>query len=189
MSVDPTLFHSLSTSLSLPAVALVTHLLAATQSQAEAALSNITGFLGENQKIMADIDSLLARLSDVHASIALVGLKPCISHLNPFLPHHQINSPVRLSSEQAANSSVPYLSLQPPPGRQLEGGVQFEDLDLYLWPSAQYKTPSLIFYAGPVRFPDKQNGTQPENREVSPNSRKWSYFINLSLSGCGVGHF
>ena len=78
----------------------------------------------------------------------------------------QINSPVRLSSEPAASEEVPYLSLQPPPGRQLEGVVQFEDLDLYMWPSARYQTPSLLFYAGPIRFPEQQNGTEPDTREV-----------------------
>ena len=84
------------------------------------------------------------------------------------LPYHtnvQINSPVRLASDQSSDS-VPYLSLQPPPGRQLEGVVQFEDFDLYLWPSAQYQTPALLFYAGPVRFPDQQNGTESQTREV-----------------------
>ena len=50
----------------------MSRLLAATQRQADAAISNVTGFLSENEKIVADIDSLIAQLSDVHASIALV---------------------------------------------------------------------------------------------------------------------
>ena len=83
--------------------------------------------------------------------------------LSPLSP--QVNSPVRLSSDADSNA-VPYLSLQPPPGQQLGGVAQFEDLDLYLWPSAQYQTPSLLFYAGPVRFPDQDNGTQPNTTEV-----------------------
>lgn len=81
----------------------------------------------------------------------------------PSLP--QVNSPVRLASDPASDA-VPYLSLQPPLSRQLEGVVQFEDLDLYLWPSAQYQTPALLFYAGPVRFPGQQSTTEPRGREV-----------------------
>jgi hypothetical protein len=121
--------------------------LTATQTQAQAFQLNVTSFIAENDRIVKDIDSLIARLSSVHTSIAM------------------INSPVRLSSEPAASEEVPYLSLQPPPGRQLEGVVQFEDLDLYMWPSARYQTPSLLFYAGPVRFPEQQNGTEPDTRE------------------------
>lgn len=138
---------------------------------------------------MADIDSLIARLTDVHASIALVSNYSAIILFNLFLCCLQINSPVRLSSA-AADVSIPYLSLQPPPGRQLDGGVQFEDLDLYMWPSAQYKTPSLIFYAGPVRFTDQQNETKPETREVSRIHPMFSHFsTSLAVSTrmwCGL---
>ena len=138
---------------------------------------------------MANIDSLIARLTDVHASIALVSNYSTTILFNLFPCCLQINSPVRLSSA-AADVSTPYLSLQPPPGRQLDGGVQFEDLDLYMWPSAQYKTPSLIFYAGPVRFTDQQIETEAETREVSRIHPMLSHFsTSLAVSTrmwCGL---
>ena len=58
---------------SLCVVPLVSRLLSATSNQAQAALSNVTSFLADNNRIVRDIDSLIARLSSVHSSIALVG--------------------------------------------------------------------------------------------------------------------
>ena len=55
-------------------VPLISRLLMATEVQAKAAIANISGFLSENERILADIDSLISQLSDVHASISLVRL-------------------------------------------------------------------------------------------------------------------
>ena len=98
----------------------------------------------------------------------------------------KINSPIRLSSEPslAVNNTLPYLSLQPPPGRQLGDAVQFEDFDLYMWPSAQYQTPNLLFYAGPVRFPDQQNRTQPETQEVYTYIMYQCIYMYVYVSAC-----
>lgn len=69
------IYYTTSSNLSILShnvVPLVVRLLEATESQAQAALSNITSFLNKNERILRDIDSLIARLSDVHASVALV---------------------------------------------------------------------------------------------------------------------
>lgn len=69
-----------------PSVPLVSRLLTATRSQAEAALFNVSDFIAENDRILKDIDSLISRLSTVHASIGLVSPPSMINsfHLTPF---------------------------------------------------------------------------------------------------------
>lgn len=43
-----------------------------------------------------------------------------------------------------------YISLQPPPARAINDTIQFESIDLYLWTGPDFRTPSVLFYSGPV---------------------------------------
>ena len=45
---------------------------------------------------------------------------------------------------------MPYLSLQPPPGRTINDSIQFESMDLYFWTDSGFRLPSMLFYAGPI---------------------------------------
>ena len=58
-----------------------------------------------------------------------------------------------------------YISLQPPPGRAVKESIQFESLNLYLWTSADFVLPAILFYAGPIY----QEGTDDIN-EQPPNT-------------------
>ena len=48
-----------------------------------------------------------------------------------------------------------YLSLQPPPEQVIQDGIQFESIELYLWSSAAFDPPSILFYAGPIYHEDE----------------------------------
>ena len=50
---------------------------------------------------------------------------------------------------------MPYISLQPPPGRRLGDEIVFEALDMYFLPSLLYSPPALLFYAGPILPPSQ----------------------------------
>lgn len=43
-----------------------------------------------------------------------------------------------------------FLSLQPPLDRPLNDTIQFESIDLYFWTGPQFRTPSILFYLGPL---------------------------------------
>ena len=92
--------------------------------------SDLGSIMKENNDILLEIDSLLDSISDTHDLVK------------------KINSPVNL---QPSSSQSPYISLQPPPGTtNSTQGIQFQSLDLYLFPAAGYSPPSLLFYAGPI---------------------------------------
>lgn len=93
--------------------------------------SDLDSIMRENNDILAEIDTLLESISDTHKLV------------------QKINSPVRL--QQSSSTGSPYISLQPPPGvTNITQGVQFQSLDMYLFPAAGYSPPSLLFYAGPI---------------------------------------
>ena len=60
----------------------------------------------------------------------------------------QINSPVVLESSGERASS--FISLQPPADRRLNDTIQFESIDLYFWTGPRFRTPTILFYLGPV---------------------------------------
>ena len=60
----------------------------------------------------------------------------------------QINSPVVLESSEEQDGS--FLSLQPPLDRPLNDTIQFESIDLYFWTGPQFRTPTILFYLGPL---------------------------------------
>ena len=62
--------------------------------------------------------------------------------------HFQINSPVVLESNEERDGS--FLSLQPPLDRPLNDTIQFESIDLYFWTGPQFRTPTILFYLGPL---------------------------------------
>ena len=53
-----------------------------------------------------------------------------------------------LESSEEQDSS--YLSLQPPLDRPLNDTIQFESIDLYFWTGPQFRTPTILFYLGPL---------------------------------------
>ncbi len=62
--------------------------------------------------------------------------------------HFQINSPVVLESSEEQDGS--FLSLQPPLDRPLNDTIQFESIDLYFWTGPRFRTPTILFYTGPL---------------------------------------
>ena len=81
--------------------------------------------LQQNSDIISEIETLIANVGDTHDLV------------------RRINSPALFQQNQA------YISMQPPPGRNLDRGIQFESLDMHLIPNSP-NTPVLLFYAGPV---------------------------------------
>ena len=43
-----------------------------------------------------------------------------------------------------------FISLQPPLDRPLNETIQFESIDLYFWTGPQFRTPTILFYLGPI---------------------------------------
>ena len=62
--------------------------------------------------------------------------------------HFQINSPVVLESSEEEDGS--FISLQPPLDRPLNDNIQFESIDLYFWTGPRFRTPTILFYSGPL---------------------------------------
>ena len=81
--------------------------------------------LQQNSDIISQIETLIANVGDTHDLV------------------RRINSPALFQQNQ------PYISMQPPPGRNLDRGIQFESLNMHLIPNSP-NTPVLLFYAGPV---------------------------------------
>ena len=81
--------------------------------------------LQQNSDIISEIETLIANVGDTHDLV------------------RRINSPALFQQNQA------YISMQPPPGRNLDRGIQFESLNMHLIPNSP-NTPVLLFYAGPV---------------------------------------
>ena len=71
----------------------------------------------------------------------------------------KVNSPIQLESSEEEQS---YLSLQAPPGRSIEDTIQFETLDLYIWTGPGFRSPALLFYAGPTYFEGEDDISKAE---------------------------
>ena len=86
----------------------------------------------------------------------------------------QINSPKLFSGMDEYSS---YVSLQPPPERMASDKVQFESIDLYLWTGPEFRTPTVLFYFGPIC---SAGNTDSYDSEVS-NTLNFQNIISIFL--------
>jgi hypothetical protein len=112
--------------------------------------ANISAFAEENTRIIGEIDTIIASLGDIHTRVNMV--YSCITFQYKVISfvnfYFQINSPVVLESSEEQDDS--FLSLQPPLDRPLNDTIQFESIDLYFWTGPQFRTPTILFYTGPL---------------------------------------
>ena len=104
------------------------------------------------------------------------------------LPPEQINSPIQLESDDEEAS---YLSLQVPPGRAINDLIQFETLDMYIWTGPGFRSPALLFYAGPTYFEGEDDiSSAKTGTEVSivplvkSNTLLWGLEYNTNVVNC-----
>ncbi len=92
---------------------------------------------------------------------------------------NKINSPIQLESSEDERS---YLSLQAPLGRSIDDTIQFETLDIYIWTGPGFRSPALLFYAGPTYFQDEDDISSAEmDTEVRGDWNKINVHWQLAL--------
>jgi len=75
-----------------------------------------------------------------------------------------------------------YVSLQSPPGRDIQDTVQFETLDLYLWTGPGFQSPALLFYAGPTYFDEPDITSQSEEVTLCTYQQKFDTITTVTTS-------
>ena len=104
-----------------------------TQEALNQTTSGLSTTIRQNNDILSDIETLLRTVDSTHKLL------------------EKINSPAVF---EEAGSIKPYVSLQPPPGvGDNEETIQFDSLELYLNANGLYRSPGLLFYAGPLVEP------------------------------------
>ena len=126
-----------------------------TQNIAEETRNGLGDIFQQNRDIISEIDSLLVNVADTHRLI------------------NKINSPARLG----LNGSIkPYISLQPPPTVTTENEIQFESLDIYVYP-IDHSPPALLFYAGPVVREEDSDQAIKEEDYIALTSESDNYIL------------
>lgn len=90
----------------------------------------------------------------------------------------QINSPILFSGDEI---DVSYVSLQPPPYKTVNDTLQFESIDIYYWTGPEFRTPTILFYSGPICFLDNYE----HNSDVCSTNLKLNIVIVLMYTHFG----
>lgn len=98
-------------------------------------LEKLTGLLHHWEEFIPELTRLFLNLTNIQLPVSYMYV------------HIQINSPKLFSAMDEYSS---YVSLQPPPERMASDKVQFESLDLYMWTGPEFRTPTVLFYFGPI---------------------------------------